>query len=255
VAESRDEVFSVDVPAGSVAETAPAMGEPVPRDTVVQLFVSKGPEPRNISEFAGLPEQTAVDNATNAGFRPTDSERQFDGEVAEGTVLAAYGVDENDERIQLEPGQSYFDQKPVTFLVSAGPLPQVTGLPVDDAIALLSAKNIAAKEQAERVFNNDIADGAVISMAPVTPNTSLAPGDAGVTLVVSKGPDLVDVPAVVGMSVGEARTALEAAEFTVRVISSLPSDFQNDERVEVRSVRPAEARVLRGSEITIVLNY
>jgi len=255
VAESRDEVFSVDVPAGSVAETDPAMGEPVPRDTVVQLFVSKGPEPRNISEFAGLPEQTAVDNATNAGFRPTDSERQFDGEVAEGTVLAAYGVDENDERIQLEPNQSYFDQKPVTFLVSAGPLPQVTGLPVDDAIALLSAKNIAAKEQAERVFNNDIADGAVISMAPVTPNTSLAPGDAGVTLVVSKGPDLVDVPAVVGMSVGEARTALEAAEFTVKVISSLPADFQNDERVEVRSVRPADARVLRGSEITIVLNY
>ena len=255
VAESRDEVFSVDVPAGNVAETDPAMGEPVPRDTVVQLLISKGPEPRVISDFAGLPEQTAVDNATNAGFRPTDSERQFDGEVAEGTVLAAYGVDADGARIAIEPGQSYFDQKPVTFLVSAGPLPQVTGLPVDDAIALLSAKDIAAIEQPERVFNNDIADGAVISMAPVTPNTSLAPGDAGVSLVVSKGPDLVDVPDVVGLSVGEARVALENAEFTVKVSSNLPSAFQSDPRVEVTSVKPAEARVLRGSEITIVLNY
>ncbi len=255
VADSRDEVFSVDVPAGSVAETDPALGVPLARDTVVALKISKGPQPVAVPEFTGLAEQAAKDLATTTGFQPTDSERRFDDEVAEGTVLATYGVAPDGARIQLTTGNEYFDQKPVTFLVSAGALPNVTGLPVDDAIALLGTKNIKATELPERVFNNDVADGAVVSMQPVTADTPLAPGDAGVNLVVSKGPDLVEVPDVVGLSIAAAREALEAAEFTVKVNSGLPSAFQSDPRVVVTSVKPGDERVLRGTEITIVANY
>ncbi|WP_188511093.1 Stk1 family PASTA domain-containing Ser/Thr kinase [Conyzicola nivalis] len=256
VADSRDEVFSVDVPVGSVAETDPALGVPLARDTVVALKISKGPQPVPVPEFTGLAEQAAKDLATTTGFQPTDSERRFDEGVAEGTVLATYGVGPDGARIQLATGNEYFDQKPVTFLVSAGAVPDVTGLPVDDAIALLGTKNIAATELPERVFSNDVADGGVVSMQPVTADTPLAPGDAGVNLVVSKGPDLVEVPDVVGGSLAAAREALEGAGFVVGdVNSSLPGDFQNDRRVVVKSLTPGDEQLLRGATIEINLNY
>jgi beta-lactam-binding protein with PASTA domain/tRNA A-37 threonylcarbamoyl transferase component Bud32 len=256
VADSRDEVFSVDVPAGSVAETDPALGEPLARDTVVALKISKGPQPVAVPEFTGLPEQAAKDLATTTGFQPTDSELRFDEEVAEGTVLAAYGVGTDGARIQLATGTEYFDQKPVTFLVSAGALPQVGGLPVDDAIALLGTRNIKATELPERVFSNEVAAGGVVSMQPVTADAPLAPGDAGVNLVVSKGPDLVELPDVVGDSLAAARAALEAAGFVVGdVNSSLPGDFQNDRRVVVESLTPGDEQLLRGATIEINLNY
>ena len=253
VADSRDEVFSVDVPIGSVAETDPAMGVPVSRDTVVALKISKGPRPVDVPEFTGLAEQAAKDLATATGFVPTDSERRFDDDVPEGNVLAAFGVGADGARIQLVTGTQYFDQKPVTFLVSAGTVPDVVGLPVDDAVALLGTKNIAATALPAQQFNNDIAAGSVISMQPVTADAPLAPGDAGVNLVVSKGPDLVDIPDVVGETIPDATAMLTDAGFTVKLITNVPGPFRS--QAEVQSVRPDDDSALRGSEITIVSNY
>ena len=252
VSGTQAQVYSVDVPAGSVASTDPAAGESVARDTVVTLQISQGPKPVDVPEFVGLAEQAAKDLATTTGFPPTDSERQFDAEVAEGTVLAAYGVGPDGGRIQLQTGTQYFDQKPVTFLVSAGALPDVTGMPVNDAIALLGTKNVTATPLPDLQFNNDIASGSVISLQTADADAPVAPG-ASVNLVVSKGPDLVVIPDVEGETIPEATKLLTDAGFTVKVITNVPGPFRS--QAEVQSIRPDEKEALRGSEITIVSNY
>jgi serine/threonine-protein kinase len=168
------QVYSVDVPAGSVASTDPAAGASVARDTVVTLQISQGPKPVAVPQFAGLSEQAAKDLATSTGFPPTDSEQQFNGEVAAGTVLAAYGVGPDGGRIQLETGAEYFDQKPVTFLVSAGDVPDVVGLPVDDAIALLGTKNLKATPLPDTQFSNDVRAGSVKRVASAVGEGSVA---------------------------------------------------------------------------------
>ncbi len=49
------------------------------------------------------------------------------------------------------------------------------------------------------------------------------PGDA-FTLIVSRGPDLVEVPSVAGLTIREAVDTLQAAEFGVEVRSVIPED-------------------------------
>jgi beta-lactam-binding protein with PASTA domain/tRNA A-37 threonylcarbamoyl transferase component Bud32 len=251
VSDAPVEVFDPVVPAGTVAGTDPATGTAVSRASVVTLQVSKGPEPIVIPEFSGLSEQAAKDLATATGFPPTDSEQQFSADVAAGVVLAAYGVDDAQARVTLTTGETYFDQRPVTFLVSAGPVPSVAGLAVADAVAKLEAVGLTGVPL-DPVFDNTVPDGQVIALRPTTDDAPIAPGDS-VNLVVSKGPDLVDVPDVVGEKIPAARAMLEDAGFTVRVVTNVPGPFQS--QAEVQSVRPTDEQVLRGSEITIVSNY
>jgi beta-lactam-binding protein with PASTA domain/tRNA A-37 threonylcarbamoyl transferase component Bud32 len=251
VSDAPVEVFDPVVPTGTVAGTDPATGTAVSRASVVTLQVSKGPEPIVIPEFSGLSEQAAKDLATATGFPPTDSEQQFSADVAVGVVLAAYGVDDAQARVTLTTGETYFDQRPVTFLVSAGPVPSVAGLAVADAVAKLEAVGLTGVPL-DPVFDNTVPDGQVIALRPTTDDAPIAPGDS-VNLVVSKGPDLVDVPDVVGEKIPAARAMLEDAGFTVRVVTNVPGPFQS--QAEVQSVRPTDEQVLRGSEITIVSNY
>jgi len=251
VADSRDEIFSPDVPAGAVAGTDPAAGSAVSRDTVVALQISKGPQPVDVPEFTGLSEDDAKALATSTGFLPADSEFQFNADVAAGVVLASYGVGPDGSRITLETGTQYFDQSPVTFLVSKGALPDVVGSTVEKAIADLGAVGVTGVPT-DPVFDPTIPEGQVIALAPQTADAPVAPGDS-VNLVVSKGPDLVEVPDVVGMSINDASAALKAAEFVVKITTNVPAPFWG--QAQVKSVKPGDEKLLRGAEITIVANY
>jgi serine/threonine-protein kinase len=251
VAEAPVEVFDPLVARGTVAGTDPAVGSAISRATVVTLNVSKGPEPIVVPEFTGLSEQAARDLATATGFPPTDSEQRFSPDVAAGVVLESYGVDDSDARVTLVTGQTYFDQRPVTFLVSAGPVPAVAGLSVADAQKRLEAVRLTGIPL-DPVFDNTVPDGQVITLRPTSKDAPIAPGDS-VNLVVSKGPDLVEVPNVIGEELPDARAMLEEAGFTVKVVTNVPGPFQS--QAQVQSVRPTDDRALRGSEITVVSNY
>jgi beta-lactam-binding protein with PASTA domain/tRNA A-37 threonylcarbamoyl transferase component Bud32 len=234
-----------------VADSRDGAGSAVSRDTVVALQISKGPQPVDVPEFTGLSEDDAKALATSTGFLPADSEFQFNADVAAGVVLASYGVGPDGSRITLETGTQYFDQSPVTFLVSKGALPDVVGSTVEKAIADLGAVGVTGVPT-DPVFDPTIPEGQVIALAPQTADAPVAPGDS-VNLVVSKGPDLVEVPDVVGMSINDASAALKAAEFVVKITTNVPAPFWG--QAQVKSVKPGDEKLLRGAEITIVANY
>jgi serine/threonine-protein kinase len=85
----------------------------------------------------------------------------------------------------------------------------------------------------------------VLSQTP--PDGQLLPGQT-VTLVLSKGPELVPVPNVVGQQAGAATAILEQAGFSVRRKAVFGGCFGT-----VRFQSPGGGRAPKGSEITITL--
>jgi beta-lactam-binding protein with PASTA domain/tRNA A-37 threonylcarbamoyl transferase component Bud32 len=250
VANSPREVYSPTVEAGLVASTQPAVGSAVARDAQVRLEVSLGPEPVAVPAIVGAAEADALTLISDAGLVSQGREVQFSSEVAAGTVIAAYGEDDAGSRITLANGDSYFDQKPVTLLVSLGAVPDVAGMTVEAATAALTAVSINVDPSTQQTFSDDIDANLVISATPSVTGASLQPNDT-VILVVSRGPDLVDVPNVVGERLANAVATLEGLGFTVEVVSEFPEEDWNKPYARVASSDPGEGQERRGATITL----
>ena len=91
------------------------------------------------------------------------------------------------------------------------PVTDFTGKSADQAKKALTDAGLTVKE-GEEVNSDTVPAGSVVSQTP--PNDTLFKGDA-VTIVVSKGPVLVAVPATVGKQRDEAARLLKAAGFQV----------------------------------------
>jgi beta-lactam-binding protein with PASTA domain/tRNA A-37 threonylcarbamoyl transferase component Bud32 len=252
VAPETAAAFDPLVPEGNVAATDPSPGSSVDRDSVVTIVISQGPQPVTMPEFAGLTTQAAAELAETNGFTPTSNEVQFADAPAD-TVLEAFGIDAAGARIPLAAGDTYYDQRPITFRVSAGPVPDVAGLSLDAAIAALQGSGLTGV-QGERIYNDSIPADQVVRAEPQVEGATVAPGDT-MFLVMSKGPDLVTVPVVRGLFVTSALEALRGAGFTVKVSSNVPEALWNV--VVVQDIGPVDQgqSAKRGSQITIESNY
>jgi len=127
-------------------------------------------------------------------------------------------------------------------VVSAGAIPDVTGKTLDEAIATLRTADLTVGARNEE-FSDTVDAGKILSL--IVPEAGLKPGDV-VDVVVSKGPDLVDVPNVVGWTVADAMAKL--AELGFSVSTNTPEQYW-DTKVKSQSVAPGPAR--RGSEIVV----
>jgi eukaryotic-like serine/threonine-protein kinase len=193
--------------AGQVIDTDPNVGESLDEGDTLELHVSLGNSLARIPrDVAGkpLPEvQAALDRA--GGFTAAVTE-QADEEVPAGTVLAL-GPDVPRD---LPKGSE------VAVIVSKGPQPRVvpegmSGGTYEEASAALQAVQLQPKRVDE--FHDTITAGKVISSRP-GPGAEV-PRDGEVEVVVSKGPDLVKVPGVSGLTLDQATAALERAGLTV----------------------------------------
>jgi eukaryotic-like serine/threonine-protein kinase len=113
------------------------------------------------------------------------------------------------------PGEEAPEGSTVTITVSTGPgeapVPQVAGLPQDEAEQQL--QDAGFKPRVERVFSDDVRSGRVVDTSPPA-GTTLERGSQ-VTLEVSKGPEQVVVPDVTGEDEDNARSTLEGAGLRV----------------------------------------
>jgi len=135
----------------------------------------------------------------------------------------------------------------VTVVVSAGKpkvqVPDVAGRRAATAEDILAAANLKARP--ERVFDDNIPDGRAVGTDPGA-GSSVTWGST-VVLRVSKGPDLVEVPSVVGLSKEEAEQRLAAAGLGHRYV------FPVGSRV-VEQSPAAGSKAKRGSEVRLLLN-
>jgi beta-lactam-binding protein with PASTA domain len=110
-------------------------------------------------------------------------------------------------------------------------VPNVVGMTFTDAQRQLEAATFTVQRGESR--SNNAPRGTVIDQQPEAA-TSTSPG-IRVTLVVSNGPKLSTVPAVIGMSREQALSALEGAGFTVGDVSERAS---NEPRGAIIDSRP-----------------
>ncbi len=250
VAETLGERFDLEIEEGLVVGTDPEAGTTIDRETEITIVVSLGPEPTTVPNVVGQPEADARAALATSGFEVGESIRQFDSSVPDGSVIAVLDADEQ----TLEAGTDSFKGTPVIPLVSVGPIPDVRGLTVEAAQAALSARELTGIVGGTSEFDNDVALGDVLRLETTAPGP-VRPG-ATLTIIVSRGPDLVEVPNVVGRSINDAVAALEAAGFRVELDTNVPPGLRGSELAPVQSTSPEGGeRVLRNSRITVVARY
>jgi len=134
--------------------------------------------------------------------------------------------------------------------VQVTPVPDVTTMDKAAATLVIEEAGFVVGVVTEE-FNNEVASGIVIGQNP-TAGMPVKEGTA-VDLVISKGPDLVIVPAIVGLTQAEADAALTDAGLTGR---GGPSDY--DPKIPAGSVISQEPgkgdEVVRDSAVTYVIS-
>lgn len=233
------EVFSETVGEDQVISTDPEGGTEIERGGTVNVEVSKGPERFIVDEaLVGLPEADVLAALAELPIGVARAEDYHDT-VPVGSV---YGFDP-------APGAELRRNDQITMYVSLGPgpraIPELAGAARSDAEMALT--NLGFLFEIREDFSHDIAAGIVIGTEPA-PDAGPQPFGATITLVVSKGQDLIPVPNVIGMDRETAIATLQAAGFVAEPTSFLGS------RVSQQSPGPDELAE-RGSTVSILLSY
>jgi beta-lactam-binding protein with PASTA domain/tRNA A-37 threonylcarbamoyl transferase component Bud32 len=242
--------FSPTVPEGQVTGTDPADGSRVTRDRPVTVLVSQGPRQLDLPTVVGLSEEEAT--AALDDFTVQDPARQFDATAPAGTVLSVGGVDSSGATVDLGGAAQYGEQQPVTLTVSAGPVPDVTGLSLAEARASLAEVSLTGVEAGSE-FSDTVASGSVIRSEQQGEGI-IRPG-AALDLVVSKGPAPVTVPDVTGKTIDDAVAELRALGLRVtydKCTNFTCAFFDWEARLTVTATAPAATgTAARGSTVTL----
>jgi serine/threonine-protein kinase len=231
---TQQQEHNAQVPVGLVTRTEPVAGTRVAKQSEVIVFVSLGPKQVLIPEPVGLGLEEAKALLVSAGLTP-GSVTSFFTDAEAGQVFAF-----------SQPTGTLIDEGSVVDLqVSLGPLPAVVGTDSTTATEKLEALGLTVTSV--QVFSDDIASGQVVSL-----ETSVAPlpEASSVTLNVSKGPEFVTMPNVVGETVAAARNALQALGLTVQIDTDQLSTRFGVVKV-TRQSPSASTRVRVGAQVTI----
>jgi beta-lactam-binding protein with PASTA domain/tRNA A-37 threonylcarbamoyl transferase component Bud32 len=244
VSEERLEANHPLIPVGLVVETNPPLGSQVAPDSPVTLVISTGPQLIALPALAGMTEEAALEAIKAAPFTSQPSLKQFDGEIPPGIVIDALSSD----GASLAGVAEYGELQPISLVVSVGPVPDVTGMTTDQAIAQLAEVGLAFGAARDGEFSDTIAAGSVLRAQALEGATVIRVGDS-IDLILSRGVELIEVPNVVGMTWLDARPELESAGFSLNyaAIGDIAPAF-----VIVSGLTPgAGERLPKGSTITI----
>ncbi|MGG5261071.1 Stk1 family PASTA domain-containing Ser/Thr kinase [Phycicoccus avicenniae] len=232
------EAFSEDVTKGVVMTVDPGVGATVRRGSEVVLTVSKGPERYAVPTLAGSSLAEARRQLTGTNLALGKVTEAFSEKVPEGQVVSS----------SPKAGASLKRDAAVALVVSKGrqpiTVPDFTGKSAKTAQQELADLGLTV-DAAKQENSDTVPKGSVVSQSPR--DGTLFKGDT-VTLVVSKGPVLVDVPNVIGKQVEEARSLLEAAGFKVKVERALGGIFGT-----VRFQSPENGKAPKGSTVTVTI--
>ena len=234
-----EEEFSDDIDTGSVTRSDPEGGSSVHKRAEVQLYVSKGVDMKAVPEVTGKSQDEAQRSLTDAGLAVGAVTDAYSEDVPQGQVISQ----------SVAAGTSLAHDSAVDIVLSKGrePLtvPTLSGLSASAAKSAIEDLGLVAAPT--EAYSDTVAEGQVISQQ-TREGSTLHRGDS-VAYTVSKGPEKVAIPDVVGLQREEARSRLESAGFTVREEAILGGFFGT-----VRSSDPAAGTMTKkGSTVTITI--
>jgi len=199
------EQFDATVPAGHVISSSIAPGEVVKKGTAVSVVVSKGEQLFPVPEVTGLSLEDATAAVEAANLALVEDDPQYSETIPQGEVISQSADQESlpaggEVHVVLSQGR-----QPIS-------IPDVAGNGESGARSTL--RDAGFEVTTSSAHSASVPAGSVISQSPAS--GSGYRGDT-VSLVISLGPEMVQVPDVFQQPEAEARAQLEAAGFAVAV--------------------------------------
>jgi len=202
----EDHAYSETVRKGLVVSTDPNPGDRVLKNGTVAAVISLGPERHKVPDVCNKTLDDAQQALDESKLAYGEEIGRYDEKIAKGRVITT----------DPQPGTSLRRNSAVDVVVSKGPkpikIPDFTGKPAAPAEEALTKRGFEV--DTTEVNDDSVPKGRVISQSPDTGTGQR--GDV-ISLVVSKGPVLVEVPDVVRMGLADAEDRLTAAGFKVEV--------------------------------------
>ncbi|MCW1249536.1 PASTA domain-containing protein [Acaricomes phytoseiuli] len=224
-----DRVIGTEPPANS--EQRKFMG--------VVLTVSKGPMLYAVPQAVGQDLQAAQAALENGDLALGQVTEQYDENIPVGQVISQ----------NPSAGEQRRAGSKVDLVASQGPrpipVPGVVGKTQDAAITALQAVDLTPVVAPEQVNDAKVPAGSVVSQNPA--DAQVRKGTE-VTLVISKGPRMVQVPSFIGKQAQQAAEELKRLNLEVKIDEVLGGFFGT-----VRAQDPVNTSVPEGSVITLTV--
>jgi len=232
------QAYSETVPKGMVISTDPSAGTKVLRNSTVTAVVSRGPERHAMPSLVGLNREQASQAITGARLAVGEVTETWHDTVPQGIVAT----------VSQAPGTSLKPDTRIDLVISKGPKPiainDYTGKDSEPAIAKLRGAGFTVTTTEQN--SDKVGKGKVISQ---TPNKGDGARGDEIKLVVSKGPVMVAIPNVAGLTEQKATQKLTDAGFEVRVVNATPEWLRDN---KVKAASPTQGTTAKqGSTVTI----
>ncbi|MET4061340.1 beta-lactam-binding protein with PASTA domain [Arthrobacter sp. UYP6] len=205
---STSEVHDEIVVAGLAVGTDPDAPAEIRRFHPVTLLISKGPELFDVPNVVQRTAQAATENITDAGLTVGAVTEEYSETIDAGKIISQFPAPDTQLRRDTA----------VNLVLSLGPapveVPSIVGKSEEEAVQILKEAGLSAEVLPDRVNSSDVPDGSVALQAPAS---GMVDRGSAVTLTLSKGPVMVQVPNVVRKSPEDARAQLEGLGFQVQI--------------------------------------
>jgi eukaryotic-like serine/threonine-protein kinase len=200
------------------------------------------PHYTRVPDVVGLTAQEAEARIRQAGLAVRTGPGQYSKTVPTGSIMGTVPAAD----AQIRKGKN------VLLIPSLGrrlvAVPDVTGKSQDEATEILS--DAGFEVATKREFHDSVPQGSVIRQDPGA-DQQIQEG-ATVTIVVSRGPPLVNIPDVTGQPTADARRTLEALGFHVEATQDFSTDVPRGQVISTDP--PSGQRAPKGSTVTLFVS-
>lgn len=246
VVPPNSEEYDTEIAEGLVITTSPAITAGMPKGTEVHLVISLGPEPIAFPDFAGITTVDFSSQLAKLGIAVVDTAKEFHKTISAGTVISVSTA----EGSPIAAGDTVYAGASVIVTESVGKVPDVNGMTVEQATSTLATVDLTVKGKSTEQFSSTVEAGRVLS---VTSASGVIRPGGSVSLVVSKGPELIAVPSIAGMTIAAAQSALVDLGFDVIVDTDIPKRHWAQSWAEAGSTDPDEGTLIpKGSTVTLL---
>ncbi|MBE9896344.1 Stk1 family PASTA domain-containing Ser/Thr kinase [Enterococcus casseliflavus] len=207
VADEVEEIEDDEVEAGNVVKTDPPEGNEVKKNSVVTLYISSGTKKITLDDYEGRSFDDVKKELIDLGFDEDRIKEELESsdDVDEGDIISQSPAAGR----EVSPAEDE-----ITFKVSSGPdsfaMDNYYGMTEADARAALTSRGVDRSQIEVNYQSSSQPSGTIIAQAPAT-GEPVVTSQTTITLTVSSGQEMVNVPRIVGKSQADAEADLNEA--------------------------------------------
>jgi serine/threonine-protein kinase len=232
---------SMTVAKGNVVSQLPASGQQADKGSTITVNLSSGPAAHKLPDLAGksLTDAETILTRIHVTLDP-NAQTDFSPTIAPGLVI----------RSVPKAGQTVHEGDTVSVVTSNGPqmitVPDERQQPQDAGVAALKSAGFTVKVSQD--FSDTVAKGLIMAQQPTG---GQLPKNAPVAVTVSKGPELVTVPPLAGMTASDADALLRSLGLVPKGIQIIGGSAHRvvDQPPLNQSPRPGE-KVRKGTSVS-----